>query len=141
MNSHIAKNKFDNSAFVLRFPSIDYITGDIVLCTEECVLFKIDVACALCNLRVNPVDSLKLGIHWKGQFHVNLAVAFGWTHSSTAFQILSVSIAFIVAKTWIKRHCFIDDYTAGVPKAKVQEKFQFVCELLHELRLPLNCEN
>ena len=93
VNSHVDKDKFDHSSFVLKFPNIDHITEDIVQCTGECLLFKIDVVCAFRNLRVDPVDSLKLGIHWKGQF-----------------QILSDSVAYIVAKARIKLHCHIDDY-------------------------------
>ena len=138
VNSHVHKDRFDNSAFVLKFPNIDHITEDIVHCTEECILFKINVTCAFRNLRVDPVDSLKLGIHWNGQFYADLAVVFGWTHGSAAFQILSDSIAYIIAKAGIKLHRYIDDYIAVVPEAQAQEKFQFVCKLLHELGLPLN---
>ena len=140
VNSHVDKSKFDESAFVLKFPNIDHITEDIVNCTEECALFKIDVARAFRNLRVDPCDSLMLGIQWMGQYYADLAVAFGWTHKSGAFQLLSDSIAYIVDKAGIKLHCYIDDYIVVVPKAQAQEKFQFVCALLHELGLPLNCD-
>ena len=129
VNSYVNKSKFDESAFVLKFPNIDHITEDIVNCMEECALFKIDIARAFRNLRVDPCDSLKLGIHWKG-----------WTHGSGAFQFLSDSIAYIVAKAGIKLHCYIGYYIVVVPKAQAQEKFQFVCALLHELGLPLNCD-
>ena len=54
VNSHVNKNKFDNWSFVLKFPSIDHITDDIVHCMDECILFKMDIARAFCNLRVNP---------------------------------------------------------------------------------------
>ena len=122
VNSHVDKDKFDNLAFVLKVPNIDHITEDIVHCTEECVLFKIDGARDFRNLRVNPGDSLNLGIYWKGQFYVDLEVSFGWTHGSGAFQLLSDSIAYIVAKAGIKLHCYIDDYIAVVPKAQAQRK-------------------
>ena len=123
---------------MLKFPNIDHITEDIVRCTDDCVLFKIDVARAFRNLRVDPVDSLKLGIMWNGNYYADLAVAFGWTHGSAAFQILSDAIAHIVAKAGIKLHCYIDDYIAVVPKTKADDKFKHVCDLLTELGLPLN---
>ena len=138
VNSHVNANKFDESAFVLKFPNIDHIAEDIVRCTDNCVLFKIDVVHMLRNLRVDPVDSLKFGIKWNGGYYADLAVAFGWTHGSAAFQILSDAIAFIVAKANIKIHCYIDDYIAVLPKPKADEKFQFVCDLLHEVGLSLN---
>ena len=111
VNSQVDKNMFDNS-FVLRCPNIGHITEDIVHCTEECILFKIDVAHVFSNLRVDPVDSLKLGIHWKGQFYADLAMAFSWTYGSAVFQLLSDSIAYIVAKAGFKLHCYIDDNIA-----------------------------
>ena len=120
INSHVDANKFDDSAFVLKF------------------LFKIDVARAFRNLRVDPVDSLKFGIKWNGGYYADLEVTFGWTHGSASFQILSDPIAHIVAKANVKLHWYIDDYIAVVPKAKAGEKFQFVCDLLDELGLPLN---
>ena len=131
VNSHVDKSKFDESAFVLKFPNIDHITEDIVNCTEECALFKTDVARTFRNLRFDPCDSLKQGIQWKGQYYADLAVAFGWTHGSGVFQFLSDSIAYIVAKAGIKLHCYIDGYIVVIPKAQAQEKFQFVCTLLH----------
>ena len=35
------------------------------------MLFKVDVARAFRNLRVDPADSLKLGIKWKDAFFVD----------------------------------------------------------------------
>ena len=140
VNSHIDVNRFDDSVFVLKFPNIDHIAEDITQCMDDCVLFKIDVARAFRNLRVDPVDSLKFGIKWNGAYYADLGVAFGWTHRSAAFQILSDAVAHIVAMADIKLHCYIDDYIAVVPKAEAEDKFQFVCDLLAELGLPLNCD-
>ena len=89
---------------LLKFPNIDHITEDIVRCTDDCVLFKVHVACGFRNLRVDPVDSLKFRIKWNGSYYVDLAVAFGWTHGSATFQILSDAIGHIVAKADIKIH-------------------------------------
>ena len=97
---------------MLKFPNIDHIAEDITRYTDDCILFKIDVAHAFRNLRVDPVDSLKFGIKWNGGYYADLVVAFCWTHGSTAFQILSDAIAHIVAKADIKLHCYI----AIVPK-------------------------
>ena len=140
VNSHVDVNRFDDSAFVLKFPNIDHIAEDITHYMDDCFLFKIDVACAFHNLRVDPVDSLKFGIKWNGGYYVDLAIAFNWSHGSAAFQILSDAIAHIVAKADIKLHCYIDDYIAVVPRHKTEDKFQFVCDLLAELGLPLNCD-
>ena len=92
------QDKFDSVAFALKFPSIDNITQDIVNHEGDVVLFKVDVARAFRNLRVDPADALKLEIRWADAFFVDLSVAFGLKHGSGSFQILSDAIAHIMAK-------------------------------------------
>ena len=123
VNSYMDKNKFNDSALVLKFPNTEHMAEDIVCCMPDCVLFKIDVARAFRNLRVDPVNSLKYEIKWNAGYYADLEVVFGWTHASVVFQILSDAIAHIVAKADIKLHCYIDDYIAVLPKANAEEKF------------------
>ena len=102
------------------------------------VLFKVDVARAFRNLRVDPANALKFGIKWANEFYVDLLIAFGWTHGSRAFQILSDAIAFIMAKRDVKIHCYIDDYIVVSSKHKASQEFTSLCDLLCELGLPIN---
>ena len=85
VNDHVHKNAFDSSPFILKFPSIDDITQSIKHATGDTVLFKVDMARAFQNLRVDPADALKLGIKWNKAFYVDLAIAFGLTHGSGSF--------------------------------------------------------
>ena len=64
VNDHVRKSEFDSTPFILKFPNIDNITQDICDMNEDTVLFKVDVARAFRNLRVDPADALKLGIKW-----------------------------------------------------------------------------
>ena len=57
VNSDVDKSKFDESAFVLRFPNIDHITEDIVNCTKNALYLRLMLH------MVDPSDSLKRGIH------------------------------------------------------------------------------
>ena len=138
MNDHVHKDAFDSSPFILKFPSIDDITQSIKDATGDTVLFKADVAHAFRNLRVDPADALKLGIKWNKAFYVDVVIAFGWTHWSGSFQILSDAIAYIMAKKGVKLHCYIDDYTVVTSELKATEQFGLLCDLLQELGLPLN---
>ena len=61
----------------LNIPSVDDIVQDI-LAIDDPVIFKVDVARAFCNLRVDPVRAIKFSISWKYQFYINLIFAFGW---------------------------------------------------------------
>ena len=66
------------------------------------------------------------------------AIAFGWTHWSGSFQILSDAIAYIMAKKGVTLHCYIDDYIVVMSKLKATEQFSLLCDLLQELGLPFN---
>ena len=67
VNDSVSKSHFDGRRFTLKFPSIDDIVQDI-LEIEDPVIFKIDVARAFHNLRIDPVDAVKFGISWGGSF-------------------------------------------------------------------------
>ena len=138
VNSHVDANQFDGSPFILKFPTVDDIAEDIIKCTEDTLLFKVDVARAFRNLRVDPVDSLKFGIAWRGAFYVDIGIAFGWTHGSASFQLLSDAVAYIMNKEGVTLRCYIDDYIAVVPKHKANHAFRRLCEVLNELGLPIN---
>ena len=74
VNDSVPRDKFDGEYFTLRFPSIDTIVSKI-LKYKNCdpVLYKIDVARAFRKIRVDhdPVDMVKLGIHWQGEYYVD----------------------------------------------------------------------
>ena len=67
VNDHVHKEEYDSNPFILKFPTIDDIVRDIKNAEGDTILFKVDVACAFRNLRVDPADDLKLGISWGGR--------------------------------------------------------------------------
>ena len=138
VNDHVDKERFEFATFSLRFPNIDNITQDIIDSKGDVVFFKVDVARAFCSLRVDPADALKLGIRWADAFYLDLVITFGWTHGSGSFRIFSDAIAHIMAKKVAQLHCYIDDYIVVTSNSKAAEQFALLCDLLHELGLPLN---
>ena len=128
VNDHVSKDAFDNNKFTLKFPTIDSIVNSVKTFTDlDPVLYKIDVARAFHNLQVDPVDAVKLGMSWKGQFYLDLGIAFGWMHGSAVFQPLSDAIVYIMRKRACVLHAYIDDYI-GVASSKI----------LYSLGLPMN---
>ena len=141
VNHHVSKEAFDNSKFTLKFPTIESIVNSIkVFKHSDPVLYKIDVARSICNLRVDPVDAVKLGISWKGQFYLNLSIAFDWTHGSTAFQRLSDAKMYIMQKQAYIAHAYIDDYMAVAPANMATHHFQSLAKHLDSLGLPMNSD-
>ena len=61
LNDNVAKTNFDNRPFSLKLATVDDIVQEI-LALHSPLIFKIDVSRAFRNLRVDPVDVLKLGI-------------------------------------------------------------------------------
>ena len=84
VNDHVVKNHFDGHEFTLRFPTIDDIVQAILNVKNDPVVYKIYVARAFRDLKVDPVDTLKFGIHWDGLYFLNQSVTFGWTNGSAA---------------------------------------------------------
>ena len=138
VNDFVSKDAFDGIQFTLRFPMVKDIAEDIIACRDDPVLFKVDVVCAFCNLRVDPADSLKFGTQWQGKLYLDVVIMFCWTLGMAAFQLCSDAIAFIMAKQGVKLHCYIDDYVAVVPRVRAASAFQCLHTLLQELGLPVN---
>ena len=105
---------------------------------EDPYLAKIDVAHAFRNLRVDPADALKFGIFWKGNYYVDVALAFGWVHGCSAFQRASDAVVFLMKKLGHTIFAYIDDYIIISSEEEADRAFKQLSELLDELGLPMN---
>ena len=133
VNDYVHKDRFDGCDFTLRFPSMDDIVEEIRKCGTDVSLAKTDVARAFCNLRVDPADALNFGIQWQGNTYLDCAVAFGWTHGSAAYQLLSDAIALFMEQQGHKMFPYIDDYIIVTSEAQADEAFTYLSQVLEEL--------
>ena len=76
LNDAVDKLNFDARPFTLKFPSVDNIV-ERILQVKDPLIFKIDVARAFRNLRVDPVDALKFGLSWRDALYID---ATSWRH-------------------------------------------------------------
>ena len=137
VNDMVDRDHFDGQMFRLKFPTIDDITQECLSIGSEARLAKIDVARAFRNLRIDPSDALKFGIKWQGQYFLDKGVAFGWVHGSSAFQLVSDAVTYIVAKRHHKVLAYIDDYIIISHKDTAQCAFDDLYHLLQDLGLPI----
>ena len=137
VNDRVSKSHFDGRRFTLKFPLIDDIIQDI-LETEYPFIFKVEVARAFRNLRINPADAIKFGISWGGQSYVDLSITFGWKHGSAAFQLASDTIVFIMKGMECEVHAYIDDYVVVAQRGLAHDQFNSLVNLLQELGI-LRC--
>ena len=129
LNDQVDRSRFDGDLFCLKFPSIDNIVKEICSQRDDVVISQIDVARAFRNLQVDPADALKLGITWSNDVYIDVAVAFGWVHGSTAFQR---------ANAGVKILAYIDDYIIVSSRVSGDTHFRRLVSLLAELGLPSN---
>ena len=139
VNDQVSKSYFDNRRFTLRFPSIDDIVQKI-LEMDDPLIYKIDVARAFRNLRVDPVDAVKFGIYWDNCFYLDQSVAFGWTHGSAAFQMVSDAVVHVMRQSGASVFAYIDDYIGISPSRDAMRHFRQLHKLMQELGLPINVD-
>ena len=140
MNDLVDRQHFDHSDFALKFPTVEEIASESLNFGTEGFLAKVDVARAFRNLRVDPADALKFGIKWQDQYFLDIGVAFGWVHGSSAFQMVSDAVTYIMAKCHHKIFAYIDDYIIVGHKDTATRAFQDLLFLLDELGLPISTE-
>ena len=70
LNDNVDKARFYNRHFSLKLVSVDDIVQES-LAFNNPLIFKIDVSRAFRNLRVDPVDILKLCIIWHGSLYLD----------------------------------------------------------------------
>ena len=68
------------------------------------------LARAFRNLRVDPVDACKFGIHWKDKVYLDVAGVFGWVHGSVSFQKMSDAILHMMRDENRSTLAYIDDF-------------------------------
>ena len=136
----MANDLFDGRKSTLKFPTIDYVVHYTTGIEGDPVIYKIDVARAFRNLRVDPVDATKFGIHWNGLYFLDQSVTFGWTHGSEAFQMVPDAVTHIMSKNGATVVAYIDDYIGIAAQHDVMCHFNHLHALLLLLGLPINQE-
>ena len=109
LNDNVDKIRFDSRPFSLKLVTVDDIDREI-LALDRQLIFKIDVSRAFRNLRVDPVDILKLGITWDASYYLDSAIAFRWMHGTSAFQMVADAIAHIMSTRRRKVLPYVDDF-------------------------------
>ena len=137
LNDAVDKLNFGGRPFTLKFPSVDEIV-ERILQVKDPLIFKIDVARAFRNLRVDPVDALKFGLSWRNALYIDADVTFGWMHGSAAFQMVADTISHIMASSGSVINTYIDDFIVVAPRARAREQYDRLSDLLDTFGLPMN---
>ena len=138
VNGVTLRDTYDGFEFKLTLPSFDYLIGDILSCNDQPKLVKTDIAQAFWNVRVDPGDTLKLGLKHNDKYYIDASLVFGTVNGTAILQRISDTIQHILASEQIYVCNYIDDIFASLPTRKVEQGFNRIVDLIRELGLPIN---
>ena len=136
-NTGINKNLYLYRNFCLTFPTVDDITGELRKLGHGKLLYKVDVSCESCHVKVDPDDFDLLGLEWQGHY-VNMCIPFGKPHGSQIFRDLIDGFRFAMRQKGYTIIDYIDDYIGvGVPSV-VTASYAALIDLMNELGLTIS---
>jgi hypothetical protein len=135
INACVPFDKYLNTTFILKLPTVDTITEIVNSFQTPVYLFKIDLARAFRQIPLDPLDVAYLGIYWAGNTYVDSALPFGWRHGSAACQRITNAIRFILHRYGIITVNYIDDFIGIVPIDDAQRAFKLTAHILNEIGL------
>ena len=128
---------YDNVAYKLKFPSTDDICNAVMQCSDP-YISKIDISRAFRHMHIDPLDAIKLGIHWEGAYYVDIRCAFGFLHGSGMYQLISDLLRHIMAQRGFTMFPYLDDYVIVSEREDSLVAFHYLRKVLSELNLPIN---
>ena len=120
VNAGVATNKYLESEFTLKCPSIDDIVQYDVL-RGNCLLFKIEMR--ISSMQTRSERYTTYGSAWNGKFYVDISIPFGYHHGSLACQRVTDAIRYIVHQKGFQIFNNIDDFIGCEPPARDRDSF------------------
>ena len=139
VNSNVTSNVYLGTEFVLTLPTIDDIISNILAVGKGALLYKIDIARAFRQLKIDPADYKFLGLYHDG-YYLDLSLPFGYVHGSKIFQRCSDRIRFIMRSFGVKVVNYIDDVIACGNMQQTYSGHATLLQVLAELGLDINEE-
>ena len=87
VNSAVKKNVYLGSHFILKYPSLDYITRELKKLGPGAPIYKVDISRAFRHIQIDPGDIDLLGICHKNVF-LNGSLLFGFQHGSGKIWVI-----------------------------------------------------
>ena len=138
VNKATSRDHFDNIHFQLKLPNLDVLIPHLEKLGSHAKLFKVDISRAFRNVRIDPTDSLHLGIYWQDKFYLDRNLPFGAVHGTAIFQRITDFIRFLMAQNGFTVYNYIDDMYACIHEDQTQEAFKLLQDVIVKLGLPLN---
>ena len=104
----ICKDRYLDTPFLLKPPTIDTITNQIKALGKGCMLYKIDISHAFRHVKLDPREYDLLGLHHL-DWYIDTCLPFGYRHGSSLYQCLSDAVHHIMRRLNYDVINYIDD--------------------------------
>ena len=138
VNNCVPGDVFDEIAFTLKYPTVDLVVEKIREMGPKSLLFKVDLQRAFRNLRIDPLDYPLLGLKWKENTCIDVALAFGFKNGAAACQLCTDVITHTLRRQKIWLMNYLDDYIGISQPHQANTHFHSLLNLLDQVGLPVN---
>ena len=138
VNSCVAADIYDNIPFTLKYPTVDQVVQKIQEYGPTCLLYKVDLQRAFCNLKVDPLYYPLFCLCWRNDTFIDVSVPFKFKFGAAVCQMCTDLITFTLRKqgNWLIN--YLDDYVGVAPPTLANSHFQALLNILKYVGLPIN---
>ena len=104
--------------FSMHYIKLDQIISMVAKHGPGAMMAKFDVEAAYCNIAVHPEDRYLLGLKWRGQFFVDLALPFGLRSAPYIFNCVADLVEWIIVNKYSVAALmhYLDDFLTADPR-------------------------
>lgn len=128
--------------FTLHYITVDQIIRMVSRFGKGALMAKFDVEAAYRNIAVHPSDRYLLGMKWRGQYYVDLALPFGLRSAPYIFNAVAELVEWILVNSHNVSDLlhYLDDFiTAGPPNSnQCAQNLTTALVVCERLGLPLH---
>ena len=136
VNDFISKD-----TYTLHYATFDQALALVARHGQNALMAKLDIKHAFCLRPVHPADLELLGIHWEGQYYIDLCLPFGLRSSPYLFNCLADAFEWILKNNYTITDLmhYLDDYfTVGPPNSKIcADNVNTMIHMASHLGIPL----
>ena len=138
VNDGIPKNFHQGEHLAYTLPSAQDLADHMLAAGKGCFMWKSDLERAYRQLRVDPLDYPLLAIRHKGSIYIDICPSFGCRASSSAQQLVSNAVTFLMEADNFSTLAYVDDFCGIAPtKHAAEESFRAFHALTADLGLKL----
>ena len=132
----------NSDEFSMHYIHLDQIINMIAKHGAGALMAKFDIEAAYRNIAVHPYDRYLLGMKWRGQFYVDLALPFGLRSAPYIFNSVADLVEWIIRNKYNVADLmhYLDDFITAGPAGSPQcsQNLQTSLAICHSLGLPLH---